>query len=155
MLARIREKVGQEIWVGKMTTSPTAKENAKEIQFNRELLLKISKTLFGNGEKGMDEDVRIIKRDLDETNKRVGAIESDVKEIKVMLQEVVGYSGVRYDKDNHPHRRVGDEKRADDDANELLDWIRDKVLPGLVQNAITAIFTIIILLAVIHWADIF
>jgi len=101
---------------------------------------KLSAILCGNGEKGMDETVR-------EIEKRVGVVESDVKEVKQMLQQIVGYKGVRYDEGNHPGRRAGDEAPKGN-ADKALSWFTGKVLPGLTQAVIIAITTAIFVLIV-------
>ena len=105
---------------------------------------KLSAILCGNGEKGMDETVR-------EIEKRVGVVESDVKEVKQMLQQIVGYKGVRYDEGNHPGRRASDEGAKEPAWFEK--W--EKIGWGLVEKAVTMAVTIIILLAVSHWTELF
>jgi len=42
----------------------TVLENQRNIMHNTDRLSKVERALFGNGEPGMDEDVRNIKRDI-------------------------------------------------------------------------------------------
>jgi len=105
---------------------------------------KLSSILCGNGEKGMDESVR-------EIEKRIGVVESDMKEIKVMVKKMSGYQGVTYDTKNHPGRRAGDE------GAEKPAWFEkwEKIGWGIVEKAVTAAITVVILLAVSHWTELF
>ena len=49
-----------------MASRPTVAQNAREIQENREAILHIRKVLVGNnGDPGMDEDLRDVKRELE------------------------------------------------------------------------------------------
>ena len=125
----------------------TVKDNEKDILSLKARQERIERLVVGNGEPGMDENIR-------EVTRRIGVVESDVKEIKKILQEIVGYSGVRYDESNHPHRRATDEQRQDD-ANRFVGWVQKNVLPGLFMDIIRVIITVITVLAVVHWADIF
>ena len=124
-----------------MTTRPTAAQNAKEIAYLKQILDKLTKIVVGNGEPGMDEDVREIKR-------RLGSVESDMKEVKRMLQDAVGYAGVKFDARNHPGRR------AEDNGEASENWFVNRVLPGLVQYMLIAIGTTIFVLIVTHIEEI-
>ena len=112
---------------------------------------KLSNILCGNGEKGMDETVRDIEGRLDRLEHKMGVIDSNLTEVKKSVDKLSGYQGVMYDEKTHPGRRAGDE------GAEKPAWFEkwEKIGWGIVEKAVTAAITVIILLAVSHWTELF
>ena len=131
----------RDIFAEMVLPSPDVELRMKAVERTAD---KLSNILCGNGEKGMDESVREIEH-------RIGVVESDMKEIKVMVQKMSGYQGVTYDTKTHPGRRAGDE------GAEKPAWFEkwEKIGWGIVEKAVTAAITVVILLAVSHWTELF
>ena len=81
--------------------SMTVATNKERIDRLERAFEKLSGIVVGNGVRGMDEVIR-------EIEKRVGVVESDMREVKSMVKKMVGYSGVTYDSSTHPGRRESD-----------------------------------------------
>lgn len=138
----------------------TVAENADKIKENREIINKLSRIVVGNGEPGMDENVREIRKDLDtfreEVSKNIGVMQSDIKNLTVMFQRYTGQNqAIIYDDENHPNRRASDKAVNMGIADKIVNWFTDKILPSLFSKLIDTIVVIVVVLAVLHWEDIF
>ena len=127
----------RDIFAEMVLPSPDVELRMKAVERTAD---KLSNILCGNGEKGMDESVREIEH-------RIGVVESDMKEIKVMVQKMSGYQGVTYDDKTHPGRRAGDEAPKGS-ADKFLTYITERILPGLIQALIVAVVTAVFVLIV-------
>ena len=142
------KKAIREIFDDLILPSPDVELRLKAVETTTD---KLSNILCGNGDKGMDETVRDIEGRLYRLENQMGRIDSNLTEVKKSVDKLSGYQGIKYDVSNHPARRAGD----DGEADKLLSWFTGRVLPGLVQNTITAVVTLLLLLAVTHWTELF
>lgn len=129
----------------------TVKENDKRITDLEGGLSKAAIFLFGNGDKiGLDEKFRNLSNEVNGMRDTQHRMESDLKEVKRMMQDVVGYAGVKYDAQTHPSRRESDKKELGI-TDRFVVWFADKVAPGLLQAIIVFSFSFAFWLLVSNW----
>lgn len=130
----------------------TIKDNENAIKSLNESIKELRLLIVGNGKVGVVEAIRQFQKELEITNKRVGIIESDTKQTKSMVEDMVGYKGVRYDEGIHPGRRKADgDKKEKTMPDKVLEWIVDKVLPILLVGFIVFIASRFFELIATHW----
>ena len=123
----------------------TVKDNEKDISIHNKRLDRLEGIVVGNGKKGMDEIVR-------EIEKRMGVVESDIKEVKRMMQMQAGYAGITYDDKNHPGRRESDKPKTEETPMQKL-WTRTK--EEIYGKFITAVIIALVLLVLDHVPEFF
>ena len=106
----------------------------------------IRKVVFGNGEEGLCEMMRVvlreiahIKDEIAELKDLAGPTRSDMKEALTELRAIRGQEHnqeplVRYTAEDHPARRVGDKENSA--ADRVLSYFVDKILPSVIVWAI-------------------
>jgi hypothetical protein len=126
----------------------TIKENDKRITDLEKGWAKASIFMFGNGEKmGLDEKFRNLSTEVSGMKDTQARMESDLKEVKRMMQDVVGYAGVKFDKISHPDRREGDNP-------EGLSWTQiqwEKATENIGGKFVTAVILYLLLNAQNFW----
>jgi len=94
-----------------------------------------------------------IEERMDRIEGAIKVIQSDARETKNMVSKLSN-GGIKFDAENHPHRRRDDPGRLEDeDATPERTWFINKVLPPLTVTLITAIATIITVVVALHIQD--
>ena len=122
--------------------------DAMTVAQNEKRINRLEKIVVGNGEPGMDEDVRAIRKDvtkqgleIQEIKTRLGVVESNTKELLTMKREESGYAGVKFDRHSNPGRRESDKSKSDSFPQRV--W--DRVTENIADKVITAGIIIIVL----------
>lgn len=121
----------------------TARENERRLNEHEKAIEKLAAIVVGNGERGMDEIVRTSEERLEKIEERLSRVEmweSDIKEIKRMLQDQSGNAGVKFDENSHPHRRRGDNK----EKQSIVVKAWDEVKARFVSAAIIAVIIVLL-----------
>jgi len=110
---------------------------------NTERINRLEKIVVGNGEPGMDEDLRTVKRVVAEIKKDVAHVKDTYSDIKLFwsvyrIRENLDAQGNPLEKEKEP---------------EFLSfaWMKRYIFPGLVEKAIIAISTAAFVLIVTNW----
>lgn len=109
--------------------------------------MRLEKTIFGNGEPGMDENVRNLVEDVveikgqlqrivDHTGPTRSELEAMKKAIFMRLNLDALGNPKHYDENNHPNRRASDQERSTFD--KVVGYFVEKVLPQLIVWVILA-----------------
>lgn len=112
---------------------------------------KLERTVFGNGDPGMDENVRNLVRDVADIKKQVdriaantGPTYSEMEALKRAIFDKLDLDALgnprQYDADNHPSRRFTDDKKLPPIVVDILKAIVIFVCGGTFLWLITEVF---------------
>ena len=92
-----------------------------------------------------------IEERMDRIEGAIKVIRSDARETKNMVSKLSN-GGIKFDAENHPHRRRDDPGNKEDETPERT-WFINKVLPGLTVALITSIVSVLTVVVALHITD--
>ena len=121
----------------------TVKDNEREIQHIKNSLDKLAHIVIGNGDEGMDEELRSVRRDQELMKSDIAEIKDTVNKMKPLISDFSAMKKAVFDK--LELNALGEKKQPN--------WFVDKVLPGLLQAILVAIGTAFFVLVVLHFQE--
>ena len=100
----------------------TVKDNEREIDALKQTSKEVHKFLFGNGVEGLDERFRTMEKAQEETQKRIGVIESNLEHFRRVYFEREGLDAL-----GNPKEKTDEEKKAEE-KEQRKQWTPQQII---------------------------